>query len=283
MTKRLISLAYSPDTDDAFMVLAMKTGLVHSDEFEFTFISDDIQRLNEAALKGTYDVTAISIGAYPALANEYFLMPIGASIGDKFGPALIVTKDSLLNTPEDLKGKRVAVPGLQTSAYLAAQSLIGGFEPVPMLFSDIGEAVMSAAVDAGILIHELQLNCEERGFKKLGCLGTLWDKAYHLPLPLGANAIRRSLGDEAIKKITKLMRESIEIGLRDRETTLRAALALSKADLDEAHGDRYIAMYVNRHSLNLDPDVQHAIGILLGGGHNKGLCPKFDEARAYYE
>jgi 1,4-dihydroxy-6-naphthoate synthase len=210
-------------------------------------------------------------------------MPIGASIGDQFGPALIVRQDSRLERPSDLAGKKVAVPGLQTSAYLAARQLIGDFTVVPMLFSDIGDAVMNRSVDAGILIHELQLNCEERGFKKLGDLGLLWDQKHHLPLPLGANAIKRSLGLDTILKVTALMRESIEVGLADRDATLKAALALSKADLDESRGDRYIAMYVNRRSLALDPDVQHAIHVLLSGGHRAGLCPGFDGATAYYE
>ncbi len=283
MSKKSVSIAYSPDTDDAFMVLALKDGRVSSPDFEFTFVSDDIQKLNEAAREGIFDVTAISIGAYPSLSEAYYLMPIGASIGDQFGPALIVTQDSPLCNPRDLVGRRVAVPGLQTSAYLAARQLIGAFTPVPMLFSDIGAAVMNGDVDAGILIHELQLNCEERGFKKLGDLGLLWDKNHHLPLPLGANAIKRSLGIDTITKITALMRESIEVGLRDREATLKAALALSKADLDESKGDRYIAMYVNRRSLALDPDVQQAINVLLGSGHEAGLCPAFNSVTAYYE
>ncbi len=278
-----ISIAYSPDTDDAFMVHALRSGMLPAPGYEFTFASADIQELNEAATRGVYDVTAISIAAYPSIADDYFMMPIGASIGDEFGPALIVREDSRIQTSADLKGKRVAIPGRQTSAYFAARGLIGAFDAEPLHFLKIGPAVQAGEVDAGILIHELQLDCEQRGFRKIGDLGRLWHDAYGLPLPLGANAIKRSLGPDVIREVTALLRQSIVVGLEHREETLKAALSQSKAELDRAGGDRYIAMYVNDRSLGFKPDVREGIGRLFQLGEASGLCRKVELANAFYE
>jgi 1,4-dihydroxy-6-naphthoate synthase len=280
---REISIAYSPDTDDAFMVHALRSGKLPAPGYDFSFVSADIQELNEAATRGVYDVTAISIAAYPSISDAYYMMPIGASIGDEFGPALIVRKDSPIQSPADLKGKRVAIPGRQTSAYFAARGLIGPFEAEPLHFLKIGPAVMAGEVDAGILIHELQLDCEAKGFRKLGDLGRLWHEAYRLPLPLGANAIKRSLGADVIRQVTELLRESIKVGLADREATLKAALSQSKAELDPAFGDRYISMYVNDRSLAFQPDVRDGIGRLFQLGEASGLCKRVELAEAFYE
>ncbi len=283
MIKTPISIAFSPDTDDAFMVHALRAGLIDTGKYELTFTAADIQQLNQAAKSGTYDVTAISIAAYPQLADEYLLMPIGASIGDDFGPAIIVRPGSAIKDPAELKGRRVAVPGLQTSAYFAARGLIGDFEAVPMSFLDIGAAVLSGEVDAGILIHELQLNCEQRGLSKIGDLGLMWSERFHLPLPLGANAIKRSLGAEVIAEVTALMRQSIEVGLTNRHDTLVEAMRSSKADLDLAGGEKYISMYVNRRSLALQSDVREAITRLFAIGAGAGLCADVNLSDAMYE
>ncbi len=269
-----ISLAYSPDTDDAFMVRAMQDGRVDLRGYEFDYTSADIQELNEAAAAGRFDVTAISVAAYPSLADRYLLLPVGASVGDAFGPAVIVGGGSALTTVAELQGKRIAVPGLRTSAFFAARGLIGAFEAVPMHFTKIGPAVADGVVDAGILIHELQIDCERHGFKKLGDLGTLWHEAFGLPLPLGANAVRRALGAPAIRDVTAIYRESIEVGLATREQTLKSALAASKADLDFALGDRYISMYVNQRSLSFERDALEASARLFAIGADAGLCPR---------
>ena len=281
--KQKISIAYSPDTDDAFMVHALKTGALAAPNYEFTFVSSDIQVLNEAARLGVYDVTAISIAAYPSIADDYYLMPVGASIGDEFGPALIVPEGSALTSAKDLAGRRIAIPGRQTSAYFAARGLIGDFVAVPKHFLEIGPAVLSGEVDAGILIHELQLDCEKHGFKKLGDLGRLWFDAFGLPLPLGANAIRRSLGAEVIADVTSLLRQSIERGLANREETLKAALSQAHADLDLKGGDRYISMYVNERSLGFRADVRQGIERLFSLGQAAGLCRPVELQAAFYE
>jgi 1,4-dihydroxy-6-naphthoate synthase len=277
-----ITVAYSPDTDDAFMVHAMQQKLVDTSPFEFSYTSEDIQVLNEAAFNGTYDVTAISIAAYPSIQEDYLLMPIGASIGDQFGPALITAQSSSIRTPEDLVGKRIAVPGLKTSAFFAARALIGQFEAVPTYFKDIEGLVLSGAVDAGILIHELQLDDLITNFRRIGDLGTLWYQKFQLPLPLGANAIRRSLGPSAIARITEIMRHSIEYGLANRSATLEAALISTGAPVNSKSGDRYISMYVNQHSLAHSAEVLTAMQIMFRAGAASGMCPTCDLSAGTY-
>ncbi len=270
--KQKITLAYSPDTDDAFMVYAIGAGLVDTEEFEFELYKADIQELNEKALSNHFDVTAISIAAYPHIKEDYKIMTVGASIGDEFGPAIVVNDNSELVDVAELATKKIAVPGLMTSAYYAARTLIGDFTPVPMHFLKIPDAVKNGEVDAGILIHEMQINCEEQGFKRLNDLGTLWHSKYALPLPLGTNAIKRSLGEDKINRITKIMRASVEAGLANRSETLALALDSSKADLTIDLGDKYISMYVNHRSLHLQDDVREAMQILYDNGAKAGLC-----------
>jgi 1,4-dihydroxy-6-naphthoate synthase len=267
-----ITLSYSPDTDDAFMVQAIKDRKIDTKGYTFELYKADIQELNEKALKQEFDVSAISIAVYPHIKEHYKIMTVGASIGDEFGPAIVVKNDSPLHEPSDLVGKRVGIPGLNTSAYFASTSLIGPYTPVPMHFSRIGDAVVAGEIDAGILIHEMQIDCEAKGFRKLGDLGKLWYARHNLPLPLGTNAIRRSLGEEHIDRITKVLRTSIEYGLATREETLTAALDQSKADLTHDLGDKYISMYVNHRSLHLQDDVRQAMQILYDQGAAHGLC-----------
>lgn len=267
-----ISLAYSPDTDDAFMVYALREGLIDAGSYDFDFTSTDIQTLNQAAKEGMYDITAISVAAYPDISDTYELMPVGASIGDDFGPVIVVANTSSLQTLRDLAGKKIAVPGLQTSAFFAASLLLADFTAVALPFHDIGPAVKSGAVDAGILIHELQLNYAEHGFRRLADLGSLWHERFNLPLPLGANAIRRSLGPTHITALNALYQNSIKWGLANREFTVRAASARAFQGLGDRMADRYISMYVNENSLDLNANVRLAIDTLLGLASKKGLC-----------
>ena len=267
-----ITIAYSPDTDDQFMMLALKERRVDWEDFDFHFVVGDIQELNEKARLGLYEITAISVGAYPGLREQYLLMPVGASIGDQFGPAVVVHPESSLSL-DQLAGKRVAVPGLNTSAHIAAQALMGPFTPVPKYFMDIRDAVMNREVDAGILIHELQLNPETQGLKKLSDLGRLWYDRFQLPLPLGANAIRRDLGDDDIERLSRIYRKSIEVGLASRTETIASAVAsaAAKETLDERLGDRYISMYVNQRSLEFQDDTIKGIKRLFDCGSEHGL------------
>ena len=270
--KTLISIAYSPDTDDAFMVHALRERRVDWGRFAFTFKIGDIQELNDAAKLGTYDITAISVGAYPSLREKYLMMPVGASVGDEFGPAIVTKPNSHLKSC-DLRGKRIAVPGLSTTAHIAAQSLIGPFDAVPMYFMEIRDAVLAGSVDAGILIHELQLDPESAGLIKIDDLGRLWHDRHKLPLPLGANAIKRDLPSDVISELTKIYRKSVEVGLANREDTIASAVrsAIARDSLDQAKGDLYISMYVNERSLEFQDDVLNSMHILYEQGARDGI------------
>jgi len=268
-----ISVAYSPDTDDAFMVHAMKEGHIDTGDYQFEFISDDIQCLNQKALDETYDITAISIAVYPDIADKYFMMPVGASIGDKFGPALVTQNESDISCIEDLENKKIAVPGIKTSAFYAANMLLPNFEAVPMRFDLIESAIKTGKVAAGILIHELQLNYEDVGLKKVADLGALWNERYQLPLPLGANAIKKSLGTSAINELNQIYKTSIEWALSSRVDTIKIASQLAKAGLDDSLADKYISMYVNHRSLSFDDDVLEAIDLMYKFAAKKGFCP----------
>ena len=275
--KQKISIAYSPDTDDAFMILALKDRRVPWEDFEFTFTVGDIQELNEAALHGTYDITAISVGAYPRLRDQYLMMPVGASVGDEFGPAIVTSPLSTMRV-EDLAGKRIAVPGLNTSAHIAAQTLFGPFEAVPMYFMTIKDAVLRGDVDGGILIHELQLDPSSAGLRKINDLGRLWHDRFKLPLPLGANAISKSLDANTASRLNRIYRRSIEFGLENRKETIASAVrsAAAKDALNEEMGDRYIYMYVNARSLDFQNDVLMGIRTLFDRGASLGLFEPID-------
>lgn len=272
--KMKISIAYSPDTDDAFMIHALKEKMVDWGDYDLSFKVGDIQELNDAAISGQYDITAISVGAYPHLQDKYLLMPIGASVGDKFGPAIVVRPDSNI-TVSTLTNKRIAVPGLSTTAHIAAQVLFGPFTPVPMHFMRIRDAILSSDVDAGILIHELQMDPETEGLRKVGDLGSLWFNQYKLPLPLGANAIKRDLGAKVISDLSAIYRLSIETGLYSRKETLYAAVnsAIARESMNIDKGDRYISMYVNERSLAFEDDVLRGIELIFKSGFSLGFFP----------
>ncbi len=267
-----VKLAYSPDTDDAFMVQAMRRGYVNTDAYAFDYTKADIQKLNEEAEKGTYDITAISIAAYPSIADDYYMMPVGASIGDEYGPAIVTPKESPVTDVNDLKGKKVVVPGLQTSAYFALVAIIGDFEAIPCYFADIEEKVKSGDADAGILIHETQLANVDSALTKIADLGRLWYDTFHLPLPLGANAIKKDLGKEHIKKLTRIYRDSIQYGLDHRNEILKETVNLAMVPLEQHLADDYISRYVNHRSLRMDDDVKKAIAVMYEEGHKHGLC-----------
>jgi len=259
------------------MIHALKERMVDWGNYEFSFAIGDIQELNDAAKNERFDITAISVGAYPQLKNKYLLMPIGASVGDKFGPAVVTSPTSTLDF-SGLRNRSIAVPGLSTTAHIAAQSLFGPFTPVPMHFMQIKDAVLSGAVDAGILIHELQLDPESEGLRKIGDLGSLWFERHQLPLPLGANAIKRSLGKETIEALSKIYKQSIEMGLKNRMQTLNSAVnsAVARDSLNLEKGDRYISMYVNDNSLDFQDEVLRGIDLIFRHGHAFGYFPATD-------
>ncbi len=277
MTKR-ISLAYSPDTDDAFMIIALKDQLIDLQGYSFDFYRDDIQNLNECARSEMYDVTAISIAAFPGLAQNYLMLPVGSSIGDGYGPIVVAKKDRIQSLHE-LRNAVVAVPGLQTSAYFSSLHLLPPFHAKPMHFEKIIPAVLSDDVEAGILIHERQISFGDLDLNKIGDLGQLWMQKYGLPLPLGGNAIHRRLGDEHIQNITSLLKQSIAYAFEHRDVILKQAVREShKEDVlpDDASARRYIDMYVNEDSMSFRPEVRKAIGLMYDRAAAAGLCPAID-------
>jgi 1,4-dihydroxy-6-naphthoate synthase len=259
------------------MIYALKDKLIEWEGFEFEFISADIQQLNEKATREAYDVTAISMALYPSIHQSYDMLPIGASIGDKFGPVVVTKKNNTaIESIESLAGKKVAVPGKHTSAYFAASELLPRCEWVPLPFDEIESSIQSGSVDAGILIHELQLNFESFSLKKICDLGSLWNNKYQLPLPLGGIVIRKSLPIEVKKSVLEKYRESIEYAFANRDAVLAKASEWAKEGLDKELSEKYIDMYVNHDSLQLTTNVRRGIAQLFECGFNHGLCDQVE-------
>ncbi len=262
-----VRIAHSPDADDAFMFYALTAGKIDTEGLKIEHILADIQTLNEEAMKGTYEVSAISIHAYPYVADKYLLLPSGGSVGEGYGP-LVVSKEPL----ESLKGKRVAVPGRLTTAYLVLKLYEPEFEEVVMPFDRVLDAVENKEVEAGLVIHEGQLSYTDRGLHKVVDLGQWWQKEYALPLPLGGNVIRKDLGPETIRKIERLMRESIKYALEHKEEALEFAKSYAREiSQDMQKTERFVSMYVNSRTLDYGEDGRHAIRLLLKLGRERGI------------
>lgn len=266
---REISLAHSPDSDDAFMFYALATHKLATPGYKYTHVLSDIQTLNEAALTETYDVTAVSFAAYPSLRDKYILLDCGASFGEGYGPIVVSTKAM---RPADLKGKRVGVPGLKTSAYLTMKLFQPDFEAVVMPFDKIIGAVKDDVVEAGLLIHEGQLFFPQLGLHKIVDLGIWWQELTGLPLPLGGNAVKRSLGPDLGRLIAKTIRDSVAYGLEHREEALNYAMQFAR-DMDTELADKFVGMYVNKWTLGYGERGKTAVRELIERGTAAGLLP----------
>lgn len=271
----LIRLAHSPDPDDAFMFYGLANGQVDAGAYEFEHILEDIQTLNDRALRGEYEMTAISIHAYPHVADKYQLTVCGSSMGDDYGP-MVVTREPA--TIDDLRGKTIAVPGLMTTAYLGLQLLLGkdAFTPRVVMFDEIPGEVAAGRVDAGLLIHEGQLTYAADGLKLVVDLGKWWMKRTGLPLPLGGNVVRRDLGEKVCREITAIMKTSIQYSLDNREQAVKYALQFGRG-LDEKLADEFVGMYVNKWTLDYGPRGREAVQRLLSEGAAAGLVPDAGE------
>jgi len=268
--QRTITLAHSPDSDDAFMFYALATNKIDTGDLEFEHVLKDIQTLNEQARQGIYDVTAVSFHAYAYIADKYALLPHGASIGDNYGP-IVVAKEKL--DPSDLSNVKIAVPGTLTSAFLALRIFNPDFKYEVVPFDQIIEAVTEGRCDAGLLIHEGQLFYHNLGLHKVLDLGEWWHEHTNgLPLPMGGNAIRRDLGTETIKEVSGLLKESIQYSLDNREDALQYAMQFAR-DLDPALADRFVAMWVNELTLDYGERGREAVQRLLVEGHERGIIP----------
>jgi 1,4-dihydroxy-6-naphthoate synthase len=266
---REIKLAHSPDSDDAFMFYALATHKLATPGYKYTHILSDIQSLNEAALSETYDVTAVSFAAYPALRDKYVLLDCGASFGEGYGPIVVATHAL---KPQDLRGKRIGVPGLKTSAYLTLKLYQPDFEPVVIPFDKIIEAVRNNVVEAGLLIHEGQLFFPQMGLYRVIDLGIWWQESTSLPLPLGGNAVRRSLGPDLGRQIAKTIRDSVSYALEHREEALNYAMQFAR-DMDAELADKFVGMYVNKWTLGYGEKGRKAVRELIERGTAAGLLP----------
>jgi 1,4-dihydroxy-6-naphthoate synthase len=268
--QRTISLAHSPDSDDAFMFYGLATHKIETGDLDFKHVLQDIQTLNEEARKGTYDVTAISFHAYAYVADKYALLPHGASIGDNYGPIVVAHDQVDASQIADLK---IAVPGTLTSAFLALSIFEPNFKYEVVPFNQIIEAVVDRKCDAGLLIHEGQLFYQTHGLHKVLDLGEWWHKHTDgLPLPMGGNAIRRKLGKQTIQEVSALLRESIRFSLDNREDALQYALQFAR-DMDPALADRFVAMWVNDLTLDYGERGREGVRRLLAEGHERGIIP----------
>ena len=265
-----IKLAHSPDSDDAFMFYALATHKLSTPGYKYTHILSDIQSLNEAALAETYDVTAISFAAYPELRDKYVLLDCGASFGEGYGPIVVSTKAL---KGQELAGKRIAVPGMKTSAYLTLRLFEANFEPVVMPFDKIIDAVQNNLVEAGLLIHEGQLFFPEKGLHKVIDLGIWWQEQTGLPLPLGGNAVRKALGSRLGCQIAKTIRNSVAYGLEHREEALNYAMQFAR-EMNMELADTFIGMYVNKWTLGYGEKGRQAVKELIVRGTRAGFLPE---------
>jgi 1,4-dihydroxy-6-naphthoate synthase len=264
-----IQVGHSPDADDAFMFYALAHDKLDTNGLEFHHILRDIETLNRWALEKKLEVTALSVHAYAHVASEYALLRHGASIGEKYGP-IVVSREPM--SQEELREKRIAIPGELTTAFLALRLCLGNFRYEVVPFDKIFDAVQNGDVDAGLIIHEGQLTYSNLGFAKVLDLGQWWYDRTALPLPLGVNGVRKDLGSELCQQISEYMKQSIDFGLEHREEAMQYAMKYARnAELKLA--DRFVGMYVNHFTRDLGDRGTEAIRKLLAEGHSQGLIP----------
>ena len=270
-TKQLITVGHSPDPDDAFMFYALAHSKIDTSRFHFRHELQDIETLNDRAMRGELEVSAVSLHAYAHLQDKYALLPSGCSMGDKYGPMVVAQRKMNL---EELKKITIAVPGRRTTAYLALRLLLPeGFPSEVVPFDQIIPAVAEGEFEAGLIIHEGQLTFQNQGLKLIVDLGVWWQEQTGLPLPLGGNVVRRNLGVETMREISRLLKESIRYSLDHRAEALAYALQYAR-DMDVALADRFVGMYVNEWTLDYGPRGREAVQRLLNEGHRAGIIPK---------
>jgi 1,4-dihydroxy-6-naphthoate synthase len=280
-----ITVAHSPDSDDAFMFYGLASGSVDTGGIEVDQVLSDIETLNRAAFEGKYEVTAVSFHAYAHLVDTYALLPHGASMGDNYGPILVApafaagessggSREAGAPPISSIKGRRIAIPGLLTTAYLALQLYEKEFEHVVVPFDRIEQFVLDGKADAGLLIHEGQLTYGDNGLRKIVDLGEWWaERTGGLPLPLGGNIIRRDLGPDMIRKVSKLLHESIAYALSHRKDAVDYAQQFGRG-LDKEKTDRFVGMYVNDLTLGYGERGRKAVERLMTEAFERGLIPR---------
>ena len=265
-----IQIAHSPDSDDAFMFYGLATNKIRVPGYRFTHTLTDIETLNRRAMnEAFYDVTAISFHAYPYLQENYALMACGGSVGEGYGPMIVAPRKMTL---DEVKKVKVAVPGTLTTAYLVLKIFAPEIETVVVPFDEIIPAVVAGQYDAGLIIHEGQLTYANSGLSKVIDFGQWWREETGLPLPLGGNAIRRSLGSDVMRITTQALRDSIQHALDHRDEALQYAMQFAR-DLDASLANRFVGMYVNERTLNYGDDGREAIRRILDLGYERGIIP----------
>jgi 1,4-dihydroxy-6-naphthoate synthase len=268
-----ITVAHSPDSDDAFMFYGLASGAVQVDGVEVDQVLADIETLNRAAFEGRYEVTAVSFHAYAHLVDRYALLPHGASMGDEYGP-ILVARAGWNPDRSSLAGVKVGVPGRLTSAFLTLQLYDPSFDFEVIPFDQIEEAVAAGRVEAGLLIHEGQLTYASKGLKKIVDLGEWWfARTGGLPLPLGGNVIRRDLGAETMRQVSRMLHASIAHALANRPAAVEYAEQFGRG-LDRASTDRFVGMYVNQLTLDYGPRGRAALERFFGEAFDRGLIPR---------
>jgi 1,4-dihydroxy-6-naphthoate synthase len=271
MTEKRITVAHSPDSDDAFMFYGLASNNVDTGGLAVDQVLADIETLNRAAFEGKYEVTAVSFHAYAHLADKYALLGHGASMGDNYGPIVVARADG---GPHKVKGARVAIPGTLTTAYLALRLYEPDFDYVVVPFDEIQQAVLDGKAEAGLLIHEGQLTYADEGLRKIVDLGEWWsERTGGLPLPLGGNIIRRDLGTEMIGKVSKMLHDSIAYALAHRQDAVQYAEQFGRG-LDRERTDKFVGMYVNDLTLGYGERGRKAVERLMSEAFEKGLIPR---------
>jgi len=269
MTSRTIAVGHTPDMDDAFMFYAISTGAIPMNGVRFEHRIEDIQTLNQRALDAELDLTAISAAAYPALCKAYWITSVGSSVGQGYGPLIISTTPY---SAEELKGRRIAVPGMQTTACLLLRLAVPECVLVEMPFAQIPDAVLQGRTDAGLVIHEWQLTYRDAGLLPLLDLGMWWQQQVKLPLPLGLNVVKRSLGRRLAQQAATLLRDSILYAFAHQDEAMAYAMRYGRGT-DAVRARQFIGMYVNEESLALSKPCREALRILFERAHERALIP----------
>ncbi|MBI4340726.1 MAG: ABC transporter substrate-binding protein [Candidatus Omnitrophica bacterium] len=266
----VITVGHTPDMDDAFMFYGIAAGALNLRGLRFEHVIEDIQALNQRAQRAELDMTAISAASYPALSGDYWIVSVGSSVGRDYGP-LVISKQP--RSPQELAGQRIAVPGLQTTAYMLLRLAVPDFEPVVMPFSDIPQAVLRDEVAAGLVIHEWQLIYRDAGLLPVLDLGTWWQAQSHLPLPLGLNVVKKSLKKALAQDVATVFRDSILYSFAHQEQAVEYAMQYGRG-IDANRARQFIGMYVNEDSLTLSKPCRQALRLLFDRAHAAGLIPR---------
>ena len=261
--------AHSPDSDDAFMFYGLATKKIRSPKLSFRHVLSDIESLNRKAMEGVYDLTAISYHAYPYVADKYVLMAAGSSIGDGYGPMVVALHPM---EPDEIKGKRIALPGTLTTAYLALKIFEPDIVPVSVPFDKILETVQAGGADAGLIIHEAQLTYNKAGFHRVLDMGKWWKEKYSLPLPLGANVLRRALPEDVRSECCRMMKDSIQYALDNHAEALDYALQFAR-DMEPRLAEKFVGMYVNHYTVDAGTVIPEAAQLMFDKGFEVGLIP----------